>query len=183
MPFLSGADLLVLRTLSEAFIILGLVGVVSMFFNERRNQRRWLGLLFTVMAAGGAFLTWRVDQLLVADRDLTSAQQAALSKAVSRFPNIKFLVQTVPDDGEAHSLAQKILDAIRAAGATPQFVDGRPGLPPGVILVFNPTDGDLRRDLAAAVGTQLAAARIAVVADEDVWQPQQGVRIVVGKKP
>lgn len=183
MPFLSGADLLVLRTLSEALIIVGLVGVASMFFNERRIQRRWLGLSFALMAAAGAVLAWRVDRLQVADRDLTSAQQAALSKAVSRFPDVKFLVQTLPDDREAHSLAQKILDAVRAGGATPQLVDALPGLPPGVILVFNPADGDLRRDLAGAVGTQLAAARIAVVADEDLWQPRQGVRIIVGKKP
>lgn len=184
MPFLSGADLLVLDSVSEALIVLGLVGLVSMFFNNRRVQRRWLSLLFVVMAAGGLFLAWRIDRLQVADRDLTGPQQAALGKAMGRFQGIEFVVQTLAGDREAQSLAQKIVHAIKAGtGATPPVEETQPGLPPGVVLVFAPKDVDLRRDLSHAVGTQLAAARIAVLTTDVPTQPERAVRIVVGKKP
>lgn len=184
MPFLSGADLLVLHDLSEALIILGLVGVASMLFNERRIQRRWLGLSFALMAAGGVALAWRIDQLQIADRDLTGAQQFALSRAVSPFSGVQFVVQTLPDDKEAHSLARKIADAIKAGiGEAPEFMDTMSPLPLGVVLVFASKDADLRRDFAGAVGTQLAAARIAVIAEEDPQQPEHTVRIIVGRNP
>jgi hypothetical protein len=183
IPSLSGADLLVLRSLSKFLIVLGLVGVVSMFFNGRRVQRRLLGLLFACMAVGGLVLGWKTDQLLVADRDLTPAQQAALSKAISQFPGVKFEVHTLRNDSEAKSLALKIADAIKAgSGAMPQVMDGLPDVAPGVIFVFAPKDIDLRRSFSDVVGTQLAAARIAVITDEAV-QPEQAVRIVVGRKP
>jgi hypothetical protein len=55
MPFLSGADLSVLQGLSEGLIVLGLVGVVSLVFfsTDRPNQKRLMGVLFTLLALGG----------------------------------------------------------------------------------------------------------------------------------
>lgn len=184
MPFLSGADLLALRSLSEAFIVVGSVGLVSQIFNDRRIQRRWLGLLFVLVATSGVALFLRIDDLQAADRDLTPAQQVALRDAVRRFSGVRFVVETLRDDKEAQSLARKIADALTAENlGPPQFVADAPALPPGVVLVFSPQDVDLRRDLSTAIGTQLAAARIAVITDKEASQPTGGVRIIVGRKP
>jgi hypothetical protein len=184
MPFLSGADLLALRSLSEAFIVVGSVGLVSQIFNDRRLQRRWLALLFVLVTASGVALFLRIDHLQAADRDLTDAQQIALRDVVSRFSGVEFVVETLRDDSEAQSLARKIADAVTpGTRGQSRSVDEIPLLPPGVVLVFSPQDVDLRRDLSTAIGTQLAAARIAVITDEDTSQPAGGVRIVVGRKP
>lgn len=184
LPSLSGADLLVLRGLGEFSIILGLVGAAALFLDRRGIRKRWLGLLFVFLTVGGLGLAWRAGQLLVADRDLTPTQQAALSEAISQFSDVKFEVHTLRNDREAKSLAQKIVDAIKAgSGAAPQFVGELPDLDPGVIFVFAPNDTNLRRDFSGVVGTRLAAARIAVITSDETALPEQTVLIVVGRKP
>jgi hypothetical protein len=184
IPSLSGADLLVLRSLSELLIVLGSVGLVTTFLSDRPRPKRLLTVLLASMAAGGLVLAGATDELLAADRDLTPAQQAALSNAISLFSGVKFEVHTLRNDREARSLALKMVDAIRAgSGAMPQFVDGLSGLDPGVILVFAPDDVEFRRTFSNAVGTKLAAARIAVITADEAVQPKQSVRIVVGRKP
>lgn len=90
MPSLSGADLLALRCLSEFLIILGVVGALVVFLDDRRIRKRLLGSLFSFLVVGGLVLAWRVEHLLVADRDLTPVKEAALSKAISRFSGVKF---------------------------------------------------------------------------------------------
>jgi hypothetical protein len=144
------SDLSILSGLGELLALLGLVGAVSLFFfpKDRRIQERSLGVLFTLMAAGGVALIGRADKLENANRDLTPAQQAALSKAVSQFPAVKFEVLVSGADREAHSLALKIADAIKAgSGALPHFYDKILTAPVGVVLVFAAQDDDLRRDV------------------------------------
>jgi hypothetical protein len=136
------------------------------------------------MAAGGVALAWRVDGLENADRDLTPAQQVALSKAVSLFPTAKFEVFTCRGNREAHSLAVKIVEAVKeGSGAKPPFSDEIFALPLGVVLVFNPKDTNLRQQVLDAVGSRLMQARIAVVTNIAAELGKDTVRIMVGEKP
>jgi hypothetical protein len=179
-------DLVLLDNLGEALAILGVAGVVSLFFfpEGRRLAERSLAVLFTLMAIGGTALMWRADRLVEAKRDLTPAEQAELSKAISQFPNAKFEVLTSRDDREAHSLALKIVDAIKGgSGGTPLFEEEEHLLPVGLTLIFDPEDVDLRRNIANTVGRLFIEARIAVISDETAGLGEQRVRIVVGGKP
>ncbi len=180
------SDLSLVSGLGELLVLLGLVGAVSLFFFpvDRRIQERSLGVLFTLMAAGGVALAWRADKLENANRDLTPEQHVRLSKAISQFPTAKFEVLTSRGDREAHALALKIVDAVKAgSGAMPVFDDEKLSLPLGVVLVFAAKDTDLRRNVADTVGRPLMAARIAVISDLAPELSEQTVRIVVGGKP
>jgi hypothetical protein len=183
MIFFSEPSLL--NDLGGGLIILGLVGAVSLFFfpDGRRILERSLGVLFTLLVIGGAALTWRAEKLRTADRNLTPAQQATLGQAIGEFPNIKFQVFTSSGDREAHSLALKIVEAVKAGSGTMPLVDDMMrSPPPGVILILN-----RRRDFAYnfvdRVGRQLMAARIAVISDQATDLDDNTVRIVVGGRP
>jgi hypothetical protein len=174
-----------LNDLGQGLIVLGLVGAVSLFFfpEGRRILERSLGVLFTLVVIGGIALTWRADKLRNADRDLTPAQQAALSKAISQFPTIKFEVFTSRGNSEAHSLALKTVDAVKAgSGAMPAFDDKMLSLPVGLVFVLG-KDTDPDHTFADTVGRLLMAARIAVISDRTVDLDEHTVRIVVGEKP
>src|SRR5882724_7552361 len=112
--------------------------VSPFFFPEgRRILERSLGLFFTLVVIGGVALAWRADKLRDADRDLTPAQQAALSNAISQFPNLKFEMFTSRADREAHALALKIAAAAKAgSGAMPPFNETMPAPPKGVVLIL-----------------------------------------------
>jgi hypothetical protein len=173
-----------LNDLGQGLIVLGLVGAVSLFFfpEGRRSLERSLGVLFTLVVIGGVALTWRAERLRNADRDLTPAQQATLSKALSQFPAVKFEVLTSRGDKEAHSLALKIVDAVKAgSGAMPLF-DEILSPPVGVVLVLG-KEADPDHAVADTVGRLLMAAHIAVISDRTVELDEHTVRIVVGEKP
>jgi hypothetical protein len=173
-----------LNDLGQGLIVLGLVGAVSLFFfpEGRRILERSLGVLFTLVVIGGVALTWRAERLRNADRDLTPAQQATLSKALSQFPAVKFEVLTSRGDKEAHSLGLKIVDAVKAgSGATPLF-DEIISPPVGVVLVLG-KEADPDHAVVDTVGRLLMAAHIAVISDRTVELDEHTVRIVVGEKP
>ena len=166
-------------------IVLGLVGAVSLFFfpEGRRMLERSLGVLFTLVVIGGVALTWRAERLRNADRDLTPAQQATLGKALGQFPAVKFEVLTSRGDKEAHSLALKIVDAVKAgSGAMPLFDEKVLSPPVGVVLVLG-KEADPDHAVADTVGRLLMAAHIAVISDRTVELDEHTVRIVVGEKP
>jgi hypothetical protein len=174
-----------LNDLGQGLIVLGLVGAVSLFFfpEGRRILERSLGVLFTLLVIGGVALTWRAEKLRNADRDLTSAQQATLSKAISQFPAVKFEVFTSRGDREAHSLALKMVDSVKAgSGAMPLFDEKMLSLPVGLVLVIG-KDADPDHTVVDTVGRLLMAARVAVISDRTVELDEHTVRIVVGEKP
>ena len=174
-----------LNDLGQGLIVLGLVGTVSLFFFPlgRHVLERSLGVLFTLVVIGGVALTWRAERLRNADRDLTPVQQAALSKAIGEFPSIKFQVFTSRDDREAHSLALKMVDAVKAgSGAMPLFDERMLSPPVGVVLVLG-KEADRDRALVDKVGRLLMAAHIAVMSDNKTELGGDTVRIVVGEKP
>jgi hypothetical protein len=174
-----------LNDLGQGLIVLGLVGAVSLFFfpEGRRMLERSLGVLFTLVVIGGVALTWRAERLRNADRDLTPAQQATLGKALGQFPAVKFEVLTSRGDKEAHSLALKIVDAVKAgSGAMPLFDEKVLSPPVGVVLVLG-KEADPDHAVADTVGRLLMAAHIAVISDRTVELDEHTVRIVVGEKP
>jgi hypothetical protein len=182
---LSDASLSLLNDLGEMLIALGLVGVVSLFFfpKGRHILERSLGVLFTLVAVGGVALTLRAEKLRNADRDLTPAQQANLSKAISQFPTVKFEVFTSRGDREAYSLALKIVDAVKAgSGAMPLFDDQMLSLPMGVVFVLDDEDANPERHVVDTVGRLIMAARIASISDRATEIGESTVRIVVGGK-
>ena len=175
-----------LDDLGKGLIVLGLTGQVSLFFfpKDRRILERSLGVLFTLVVIGGAGLAWRAEKLRDADRDLTPAQQATLSKAISQFPSVKFEVLAPPGDREAHSLALKIADAVKAgSGATPILDETMRTPVVGVVLVLDAKGADPEQKAADAVGRLLMEARVAVIGDRVDDLGEHTVRIVVGKKP
>jgi len=183
MSFL--CDLSLLSGLGELLIALGLAGVVSLFITTERRPilDLSLGALFILMAVGGFALTWRVDKLENADRDLTPAQQVALSKAVSRFPMAKYEVLTSRDNSEAYALALKIAEAVRAGSGTMPLFDDKmlsPGL--GVKLIFAAKDVDFRHEVTDTIGRVLIGARIGVISDRAFELPEHTVRFVVGPR-
>jgi hypothetical protein len=183
--FLTDADLAFLKSLGECLAVLGLVGAVSLFFfpRDRRLQERALGLLFTLLAAGGVALIWRVDKLESAARDLSAAQQATLSQAISQFPAAKFQIFTNRVDREAHALTLKIVDAVKAGGGViSDYAEDR-WLPRGVVLSFADDDVDLRRKFVDKIGRQFMAARIIVISDSKPDLGENTVRITLGEKP
>ena len=180
------SDPSVLDRLGEVVIVLGLVGQISLFFfpEGRRTLERSVGVLFTLVAVGGVALTLRAEKLRNADRDLTPAQQATLSKAIGQFPTIKFEVIASREDKEAHALALKIVDAIKSgSGAMPQFGETLVKPMPGVVLLLDGKDAPLDRRVVDTVGRVLMAARIAVIGDIEPELGEHTLRIVVGKKP
>jgi hypothetical protein len=180
------SDPSLLNGLGEGLVILGLAGQVSLFFfpEGRRILERSLGVLFTVVVIGGVALTWRAEKLQDADRDLTPAQQATLSQAISQFPTVKYEVLTSRADKEAHALALKIADAVKAgSGTVPRFDETMPAPPMGVVLILRGRDADLGRHFVDTVGRVLMAARIAVISDRAPDLDDHTVRIVVGGKP
>jgi hypothetical protein len=180
------SDSSVLDGLGRVLLVVGLVGQVSLFFfpEGRRILERSLGLLFTLVVIGGVALAWRADKLRDADRDLTPAQQAALSKAISQFPNLKFEMFASRADREAHALALKIAAAAKAgSGAMPPFNEAMPAPPKGVVLILRTKDTDQARAMLDAVGRTFMAARIAVISDLEPDLDDRTVRIVVGGKP
>jgi hypothetical protein len=186
MMFLSDAELALLGSLSECLVVLGLVGAVSLFFfpEGRRIQERSLGVLFTLLTAGGVALAWRADSLGRADRDVTPAQQATISKAISQFPAVKFEVITSRANREAYSLALKMVEAVKTgSGAMPQFYDQIHSLPRGVLFRFSPWDDDLRAKFSEVVGRRLMEARIVVSSISSAELPEKTVQIFVGQKP
>jgi hypothetical protein len=174
-----------LNDLGQGLIVLGLVGAVSLFFfpEGRRILERSLGVLFTLVVIGGVALTWRAERLRNADRDLTPAQQATLSKALSQFPAVTFEVLTSRGDKEAHSLALKIVDAVKAgSGAMPLFDEKILSPTVGVVLVLG-KEADPDHAVVDTVGRLLMAAHIAVISDRTVELDEHTVRIVVAEKP
>ena len=142
---ISFSGLTFLYDLSQGLVVVGLVGVGSLFFfpKDRRILERSLGVLFTLVAAGGVGVMWKVEKLIAADRDLTPVQQATLSEAIGQFPTLKFEVFTSRGDREAHALALKILDVVKAgSGAMPHFDDQMLSLPCGVVLILDDKDAD-----------------------------------------
>jgi hypothetical protein len=175
-----------LSDLGGALIILGLVGVVSLFFfpKGRHIVERSLGVFFTLVAIGGFALTGRAEKLRHADRDLTPAQQATLSDAIRQFPTVKFEVLTSSGDREAYALALKIVDAVKAgSGAMPPFNDAMPSPPMGVVLILGPKDTDPDQNAVDTIGTLLMAARVAVMSNRAPELGEHRLRIVVGGKP
>ena len=174
-----------LNDLGQGLIVLGVVGAVSLFFfpEGRRILERSLGVLFTLVVVGGVALTWRAQQLRNADRDLTPAQKATLGEAIGQFPAVKFEVFTSRANKEAHSLALKIVDAVRTGtGATPNFEEAMRALPVGVVFILG-KDADLDHTVVDTVGRLLMAARVAVISDRATELDDHTVRIVVGEKP
>ena len=174
-----------LSSVGQLLVVLGLLGQVSLFFFPagRRILERSLAVTFTVVAIGGVGLTWRAEDVRNADRNLTPVQQAALSKAISQFPAVKYEVFAAVDDKEARALALKIIDAVKAgSGAAPPLDELR--LPPlGVVLVVRAKESEFARRFADRVGRVLMEARIAVMRDKAEELDEQTVRIVVGGKP
>ena len=184
--FLSDADLALFRGLGECLVILGLVGAVSVFFSsqDRRMQERTLSMLFTLMASGGVAILWRADNLENVNRDLSLAQQAALSKTISQFSTVKFRVLTSRGNSEAHSLALKIVEAVEAGSGTMlPFYDELVSLPKGVVIFFNPKDADLGRKVYSAIGRELMKARIVGTIDSKADLEEGTLWIMVGEKP
>jgi hypothetical protein len=174
-----------LNDLGQGLIVLGLVGTVSLFFftEGRRALERSLGVLLTLVVIGGVALTWRAEKLRNADRDLTPAQQVALSQAIGRFPTVKFEVYTSRGDREAHSLALKIVDAVKTgSGAMPLFEDKMLAPPWGVVLILG-KDADPDHAVVDTIGRLLMAAHIAVISDDKTELGEHVVRIAVGEKP
>jgi hypothetical protein len=174
-----------LNDLGLGLIVLGLVGAVSLFFfpEGRRILERSLGVLFTLVVIGGVALTWRAETLRDSDRDLTPAQQAALSQAISRFPTVKFEVFTSRANREAHALALKMVDAVKAgSGSMPRFDEQMPLLPAGLVLVLG-KGADPDHTVVDTIGRQLMAARVAVISDRAIELDEHIIRIVVGEKP
>jgi hypothetical protein len=163
-----------------------LVGVVSLFFFPRGRHilERSMGVLFTLVVIGGFALTGRAEKLRHADRDLTPAQQATLSEAIRQFPTVKFEVLTSNGDREAHALARKIVDAVKAgSGAMPPFNEAMPSPPMGVVLILGPKDADPGQEAVDTVGRLLMAARIAAIGGRAPELGEHTLRIVVGGKP
>ena len=174
-----------LNDLGQGLIVLGLVGTVSLFFfaEGRHVLERSLGVLFTLVVIGGVALTWRAERLRNADRDLTPVQQAALGQAISQFPAIKFEVFTSRGDKEAHSLALKLVDAVKTgSGTMPPFEDKMLSLPVGVVFVLG-KEADRDHAFVDTVGRLLMAAHVAVISDNKTELGENTVRIVVGEKP
>ena len=122
-------------------------------------------------------------ELRNADRDLTPAQQAALSQAISQFPTVKFEVFTSRANREAHALALKIVDAVKAgSGRCRHFDEAMRPRPLGVVLVLG-KDADPDHTVVDTVGRLLMAARVAVISDKADDLADRTVRIVVGGKP
>lgn len=167
-------------------LIIGGVGLVSLFFfpAERRLARRALAGLFVLMVIAGGALPWRAQALRAADRDLNPAQQAALTQAIRRFPDARFEVFTSRADPEAHALALKIVEAVKAgSGKMPSFEEGFASPQKGVVLVVGTSDPERSDIYVDTIGRPLMAARVAVLGEPRPDLGDKTVRILVGGKP
>lgn len=173
-----------LMDLARVLAILGVVGWVCLFLSrlDRRFGPRALAVLSTVLLVGGAAVAWQADRLNRADRDLGAAQQAALARAIAAFPNLKFVVMTQGPDKEASQLARKVVEAVKAGGAMPEFDDNLQSAPKGVILGIRDKDAPAAR-ATDSIGRAVMADRIAVASDLVPELDGNTMRIVVGKKP
>jgi hypothetical protein len=173
-----------LTDLARVLAILGVVGWACVFLCrvDPRFGTRALAVLSTALLAGGAGLAWQADRLRSADRELSATQQAALVRAIAGFPDLKFIVMTQGNDREASALARKVVDAAKAAGATPEFVDQLLVPPKGLILGIRDKDAPAAR-ATDSIGRAVMADRIAVASDLVPELPGDTMRIVVGKKP
>ena len=170
--------------LARVLAIVGVVGWACVFLCriERRSQLRALGVLSTVLLVGGLALGWQAERLRAADRELSATQHAELVRAIAGFPDIKFVVMTEGNDKEASALARRVVDAAKAAGASPEFDDRLVALPKGLILGIRDKAAPAAR-ATDAIGRAVMADRIAVASDLVPELDGNTMRIVVGKKP
>ena len=170
--------------LARVLAILGVVGWACVFLCRPgpRFGTRSLAVLSTLLLVGGAGVGWLADSLRRADRELSATQQAALGRAIAGFPNLKFIVMTQGKDREASALARKVLEAVKAGGATPEFDDTLFLPPKGLILGIRDKDAPAAR-ATDSIGRVVMANRIAVASDLVPELDGNTMRIVVGRKP
>lgn len=175
-----------LKDFSLLLLMLGGIGLLSLFFfpAERRLARGALAALFIGLAIAGVALPWRAEALRAADRDLDPAQLAVLSRAIGRFPGTTFEVFTSRADPEAHALALKIVEAVKAgSGTAPAFEEGWVAPQKGVVLVVGARDPERGDVYVDTIGRPLMAARVAVLGEVRPDFADHTVRILVGGKP
>lgn len=174
----------ILDGLGILMMAVGSAGLVALFVSRPPAMKWAVGATCAMMAVGGVLLMVRAEALRDADRDLDPAQQAALAKAIGRFPDIRFEVFTADADAETRSLAAKVVAAVKTAtGAVPPLGETPPLPQKGVVLVLRDREADLGRAIAATIGRAFMAARVASITDDAPDLDDRTVRIVVGRKP
>ena len=185
----------ILEGLGILLLAVGAAGLVALFISRpmRPGLQRAIGAVCAVMALGGVLLMTRAEAMRDVDRDLSPAEQAALAKAISRFPNARFEVYTAHPDNETRALAAKVVEAVKAGSGTAPAVADIPPLkqkgvvPPlpqkGVVVVLRDTEAQGARAVAATITRALMAARVACITDDEPAMDNRTVRIVVGEKP
>lgn len=175
----------ILDGLGYAIVAVGLAGLIALTISDadRRLPKPLLGVVLATMTVSGVGLIWKAETVRHADRDLSPARQADLSRAIAQFPTITFEVYALRTDKEAYSLAVKIADAVEAAKGTPPAEGAAPSAPIGVVLLMRNPETDLARAITRNVGRAFLAARIAVERGSMPELDDDTVRIVVGPKP
>ncbi|MBL6615779.1 MAG: hypothetical protein ISP45_17340 [Reyranella sp.] len=173
-----------LMDLARVLAIVGVVGWVCVFIChlDRRFGQRALAVLSTVLLVGGAAMAWQADRLHRADRELSAEQQAALGQVIARFPDIRFIVMTQGQDKEAAALARKVVEAVKAGGATPEFHEQLAAPPKGVVLGIRDKAAPAAR-ATDAIGRAVMVDRIAIASDLVPELDGNTMRILVGQKP
>ena len=174
-----------LETMAWLLAIVGGVGLASLvlFPLGRRTVARILAVLFVASVAASGALAWGAHTARAVERDITPAQQAVLTAAFARYPDMRIEILVEPDDKEAKALALEIAAAAQAArGTAPPLTEHPVPAVRGVVLGGRtreePVGGFLK-----AVGRTLMAARVATISDIVLDLPADEVRIVVGRKP
>lgn len=174
----------ILDGLGILLMAVGSAGLVAAFISRPLAARRAVGAACAAVAVGGVLLMVRAEALRNADRDLDPAQQAALARAIGRFPDVRFEVFTADADAETRSLAAKVVDAVKTAtGAAPPTGETPPLPQKGVVLVLRDRETEFGRAIAATIGRAFMAARVASITDDGPGFDDRTVRIVVGQKP
>jgi hypothetical protein len=170
--------------LARVLAILGVVGWACVFLcrPDPRFGRRALAVLSTALLVGGAGVGWQADKMRRADRELSPTQQAALGRAIAGFPNLKFIVLAQADDKEASALARKVVEAVKAGGATPEFSENLALAPKGLTLGIRDKEAAAAR-ATDSIGRAVMADRIAVASALVPELDGNTMRIVVGQKP
>jgi hypothetical protein len=174
-----------LETMAWLLAIVGGVGLASLrlFPLGRRTVARTLAVLFVVSVAGSGALAWGAQKARAVERDITPAQQAALTAAFARFPDMRIEILVEPDDKEAKALALEIAAAVQAArGAAPRLTEHPVSAVKGVVIGVRTREEPVAGFLKA-VGRTLMAARVATISDIVPDLPDGEVRLVVGRKP